>query len=46
MIYPLVSVVIPCFNHESFVKDSKKEKIYEKTINEFDNSYKKIFGNV
>ena len=22
MIYPLVSVVIPCFNHESFVKDS------------------------
>lgn len=34
MIYPLVSVVIPCFNHESFVKDSIQAVI--------DQSYKNI----
>lgn len=34
MVYPLVSVVIPCFNHESFVRDSIQSVI--------DQNYKNI----
>ena len=33
MIYPLVSVVIPCFNHESFVKDSIQAVIDQSYVN-------------